>query len=66
MVVIYGDLIVRETSEEVAVGHLGPREALLRVEILKTVQLMGTLDRRYSGRLGLVRHIVAGEEAWTA
>ena len=32
----------------------------------KTVQLMGIMDRLYSERLGLVCHIVAGEEAWTA
>ena len=40
----YGDLI-RETREEVAAGHLGPREALLRVGKWKTVQLMGIMDR---------------------
>ena len=61
----YGDLI-REPSEEVAGGHLGPREAFLRVERWKTVPLMGIMDRLYSERLGLVRHIVAGEVAWSA
>ena len=30
------------------------------------VQLMGILDTLFSERLGLVRHIVAGEETWTA
>ena len=61
----YGDLI-QETNEEVAAGHLGPREAFLRVERWKTVQLMGIMGRLYSERLGLVRHIVADAEAWTA
>ena len=41
-------------------------EAFLRVEIWKTVKLMGIVDRLYSERLVLVRDIVAGEEAWTA
>ena len=61
----YGALI-RETSEEVAAGRLPAREAFLRVERWKTVKLMGIVVRLYSERLVLVRHIVAGEEAWTA
>ena len=59
----YGDLM-RETSEEVAAGHLGPREAFLRVARWKTVQLIGIMDTMlHSERLVLVRHIVAGEQA---
>ena len=46
------------------ISRLGER--FLGVEIWKTVQLMGILDRLYSERLVLVRHIVAGEEAWAA